>query len=52
MMVRDFGFSLDDLRGFMLNGLDGAWLDDATRRDWRSRFAAEFDRLRAALIKP
>ncbi len=52
MMVRDFGFSLDDLRGFMLNGLDGAWLDDSTRRDWRSQFTAEFDRLRAKLIKP
>ena len=32
MMVRDFGFGLDDLRGFMHNGLDGAWIDDSTRR--------------------
>jgi adenosine deaminase len=32
MMLRDFGFGLDDLRGFMLNGLDGAWIDDTTRR--------------------
>ena len=28
MMVRDFGFGRDDLRGFMHNGLDGAWIDD------------------------
>ena len=50
MMVRDFGFSLDDLRGFMLNGIEGAWTDDSTRRQWRSEWTAEFDRLRATLL--
>lgn len=49
MMVRDFGFDLDDLRGFMHNGLDGAWIDDAQRRHWRSAWSAEFDALRAGL---
>lgn len=49
MMVRDFGFSIDDLRGFMRNGLDGAWMDPGQRRQWRADFDAEFDRLRAAL---
>ncbi len=47
MMVRDFGFGLDDLRGFMHNGLDGAWIDDTTRRQWRAQWSAEFDALRA-----
>ena len=47
MMVRDFGFGLDDLRGFMHNGLDGAWIDDTQRRRWRADWSAEFDRLRA-----
>ena len=28
MMARDFGFDLDQLRAFMLNGLDAAWIDD------------------------
>ncbi len=46
MMVRDFGFTIDDLRGFMDNGLEGAWMDDSTRRVWRADFAAQFDRLR------
>lgn len=46
-MVRDFGFSLDDLRGFMLNGLDGAWIDDSLRREWRTHWSAAFDALRA-----
>lgn len=51
-MVRDFGFSVDDLRSFMLNGLDGAWVDDGTRRAWRSNFTQEFDALRAKHLSP
>lgn len=47
MMARDFGFGLDDLRGFMLNGLDGAWIDEGTRRQWRAEFSSAFDRLAA-----
>ena len=50
MMVRDFGFSIDDLRGFMGNGLDGAWMDNATRRLWRANFEQRFDALRAQLL--
>ena len=46
MMVRDFGFGLDELRGFMLNGLDAAWIDEDTRRRWRRDWSAEFDALR------
>lgn len=49
MMVRDFGFSVEDLRGFMANGLDGAWMDPGQRRQWHAEFSAEFDRLRAEL---
>lgn len=49
MMVRDFGFSIDDLRGFMRHGLEGAWMDPGQRRDWQVVFDAEFDRLRATL---
>jgi adenosine deaminase len=46
MMMKDFGFGLDDLRGFMLNGLDGAWIDDRTRAQWRREWTREFDNLR------
>jgi len=42
-MIDDFGFSVVDLRGFMLNGLDAAWVDDSTRRTWREGFTREFD---------
>lgn len=52
MMVRDFGFGLDDLRAFTLNGIDGAWITDAQRRAWRADWLAEFDALRARLLAP
>jgi adenine deaminase len=46
MMVEHFGFGFDDLRQFMLNGLDAAWIDEGTRRHWRSDWSAQFDSLR------
>jgi adenosine deaminase len=49
MMARDFGFGLDEMRGFMLNGLDAAWIDDTQRNRWRKEWTEEFDRLRAQL---
>lgn len=47
LMMREFGFGIDDMRGFMLNGLDAAWIDDSTRKAWRLDFCAQFDALRA-----
>lgn len=49
MMVTAFGFDLDALRGFLHNGLDGAWIDDTQRRRWRTQWSAEFDALRHQL---
>ena len=49
MMVRDFGFGLDHLRQFMLNGLDGAWISDVTRRQWKHEWVQAFNQLRAQL---
>jgi adenosine deaminase len=46
MMVRDFGYTVDDLREFMLNGIDAAWVDEGTKSAWRREWGAEFDRLR------
>ncbi len=45
MMWRDFGFSIPDLRGCMLNGIQGAWVDEATKAQWRREFGAAFDAL-------
>ncbi|MGC7405307.1 adenosine deaminase family protein [Pandoraea pneumonica] len=49
LMFSHLGFSLDDLQTFMHNGLDGAWIDDSTRRAWRRTFAVDFDTARRAL---
>jgi len=43
MMVEDFDLPPSALRGLMLNGLDGAWIDETTRRDWRTQWSAAFD---------
>ena len=31
VMVEAFGYSMDDLKSFMLNGLEGSWLDSTTK---------------------
>ena len=48
-MVEAFGFSIADLRAFTANGLDAAWFDDTTRRQWKTDHLAAFDRLAASL---
>ena len=45
MMQRDFGYSIAQLRQCMLDGLDGAWIDDGTRRAWRAEWCQRFDAL-------
>ena len=52
MMVRDFGFGLEDLRGFMQNGLDAAWIDVSTRLAWRADALARFEALRPLWPSP
>ena len=39
------GFTVDDFRQCMLNGIDGTWLDEPTKREMRREWAAEFDAL-------
>ena len=48
-MVRDLGFGLDQLRSFMHNGLDAAWIDARTRERWRSDWTERFETLRQEL---
>jgi adenosine deaminase len=49
MMVEDFGFGLDELKGFMHNGLDAAWIDDTQRAKWKTEWSREFDTLRGQI---
>ena len=46
MMAHDFGYTLDDLRECMLNGLDAAWIDAGTRQRWHGQCCTQFDALR------
>ncbi len=37
------GFGPKDFRTLILNGIDGAWLDEATKRQWRQDWSREID---------
>lgn len=45
LMMNWLGFSLADLRGFLANSIDAAWVDDETNIVWRQLWLPEFDRL-------
>jgi adenine deaminase len=49
MMVEEFGFSITDLKGFMINGIDASWMDEARKHDLRGAWSAEFEGLKAEL---
>ena len=49
LMMLQLGASVDELKGFMLNGLDAAWMDEALRLRWRTQWSAQFDALRQRL---
>jgi adenine deaminase len=52
MMIEHFGCDIGDLRGFLINGLEGAWISNDVRRQWRREWLAEFDALRLRLTSP
>lgn len=41
------GFSLDELAAMAKNGIDAAWVDDTTKRDWHGEWDPEIDRVLA-----
>ena len=45
MMVQHFGATMHDVQGFMHNGLEAAWIDESTRRQWQTEWQAEFEHL-------
>jgi adenosine deaminase len=49
LMFSHFGFTLTDLTGFMLNGIDGAWVDEATKVRWRADWKKEVATLTSTL---
>lgn len=52
LMHSHLGYDLADLRGMMLNGVDGSWADDDQKAEWRARWPAEFDALVATTDWP
>jgi len=48
-LAEQMGFGPEDFREFVLNGLDGSWLDDPTKRRWRREWSREIDALIAQL---
>jgi adenosine deaminase len=48
-MAEHMGFGPEDFREFVLNGIDGSWLDDPTKRRWRREWSQEIDALIAQL---
>ncbi len=49
LMADHMGFTPADFKRFVLNGIDGAWLDDSTKRQWRAEWSREIDTLIAQL---
>lgn len=47
--VQELGASLDDVRGFIANSIDGSWAPESAKKKWRADWLKEFDDLRAAL---
>lgn len=45
LMYDYLGFNLAQLKTFMINGIDGAWVDDSTKAKWKETWSAEFDQL-------
>ena len=45
LMYNFLNFSLADLKSFMLNGIEGAWIDEKTKEKWKAEWSEEFDRL-------
>lgn len=47
LMKNWLGFSVADLRGFLENAIESAWVDEETKAAWRAGWLPEFDRLAA-----
>ena len=50
-MVEAFGYDIDDLKSFMLNGLENSWLDNTTKNNLSKEWFEEFDDLQQQYFK-
>lgn len=49
LMAEQMGFKPADFKQYVLNGIDGAWLDESTKRQWRQHWSLEIDDLMTQL---
>lgn len=49
VMADYMGFTPQDFKRFVLNGIDGSWLDESTKRRWRQEWSGEIDQMMAQL---
>lgn len=49
LMFNFLGFELYEVRDFVENSIDAAWVDDAQKAAWKKEWLSEFDRLAAQL---
>ena len=47
LMADHMGYGPADFKQFILNGLDGCWLDENAKQAWRAQWSAEIDDLAA-----
>jgi adenosine deaminase len=43
------GFGIDDFRRFVMNGIDGCWIDESTKTAWKRDWGTEIDAIAARL---
>lgn len=51
LMYAFLGISLNDLRACLINGIDGAFADDAIKRQWKEEWPSKFDELAAGIAE-
>ena len=45
LIAENMGYRPADFKQFTLNGIDACWLDEATRKEWRTNWGREIDAL-------
>ncbi|EHJ5407398.1 adenosine deaminase [Salmonella enterica subsp. enterica serovar Wedding] len=51
VMIEEFGFDLDSIRQFMLNGIAACWQPEHIKTAWYHQWVLEFDKLRSQLLE-
>jgi adenosine deaminase len=51
LMAEHMGFGPSDFKQFVMNGIDGAWLDESTKRQWRMEWSREIESLIARVTE-